>query len=89
MDPKSIKSLTINLARIYDPTKDNDLIDPTKKELLEQFVLSLKDKSTTVEMYQAAKEIYKEIDSRITSKIKLHKKSVNNRKKSVAGNKRK
>jgi hypothetical protein len=89
MDPKSIKSLTINLARIYDPTKDNDLIDQTKKELLEQFVLSLKDKSTTVEMYQAVKEIYKEIDSRITSKIKLHKKSVKNRKKSVAGNKRK
>ena len=89
MDPKSIKSLTVNLARIYDPTKDNDLIDPTKKELLEQFVLSLKDKSTTVEMYKTAKEIYKEIDSRITSKIKLHKKSVNNRKKSVAGNKRK
>ena len=65
------------------------MIDQTKKELLEQFVLSLKDKSTTVEMYQAVKEIYKEIDSRITSKIKLHKKSVKNRKKSVAGNKRK
>ena len=89
MDQKAIKSLTINLARIYDPTKDNNFITLDKKELLEQFVLSLKDKSTTVEMYRAAKEVYLEIDSRITTKSKAHKKAVSNRKKSVAGNKKK
>ena len=32
MDPKSIKSLTVDLASVYDPTKD--IIDPDKKNLL-------------------------------------------------------
>ena len=38
-------------------------------------------------MYNAAKAIYKDIDARIKSKSKAHKKAVNNRKKSRAGNK--
>ena len=86
MDPKSIKTLTINLARVYDP--DKDILDPEKKILIEQFVLSLKDKSTTIEMYNAAKELYKEIDARIMAKVKKRKKSVRDRKKSIAGNKK-
>jgi hypothetical protein len=86
MDPKAIKSLTINLARVYDPTKDT--IDTDKKALVEQFVMSLKDKSTTIEMYNAAKALYKEIDGRISSKVKAHKQAVKNRQKSRAGNKK-